>query len=521
MQFDIRPLARLLLPYIRDRNVAYGFDPTSGLKDLENTDLGKKSIVIEFSSPNIGDKFHGKHLRSTILGSHLAQLHRSTGWHVHAINYLGDWSKKTALVGVGWEDLGLGSEERFAQDPIGHLLEVYNEVERQFAPEQKHAKEVRDKNLKGADEVKGEDTAAIESQGLFAKRNEFFTRMESGDPKAVDLCKRFRDVSIEHYKALYNRLNVVFDEYSGESQIPVEAMNEVEETLKAKGMLEEQEGSWMINMKKHGEKGGAAIIRDRTGSHTYLLRDIAAVVERHKKYGFDKMLYIVASDHDLHFQRVVKILEMMGMGDLASKLQHVHFSKNTNVLGDIDRGDLLEGILLQSKEETDKALADDSDKLTLLREAGHAPEFLCAASLQLDGLNVKRATDHMFDLGQISLGPEFLFTLAKVKGLTEGQSVPDASALSDDELASIEDETFADLLRLLAHFPDVIAAAHKSLEPSLIVSFLASVSAQVSEALESLEDENDIPASRMSVLDATRQVLENGLRVLGVEAVSG
>lgn len=519
MQFDIRPLARLLLPYIRDRSESYGFDSLSDLKDLGNVISGKKSVLIEFSSPNIGDRFHGKHLRSTILGSHLAQLHHSMGWNVHTINYLGDWSKKTALVGLGWEELGLGNEEQFARDPIGHLLEVYNEVERRFAPEQKHAKEVRDKNLKGVDEFKGEDTATIESQGLFAKRNEFFTRMESGDPKAVDLCEKFRGVSIDHYKALYNRLNVVFDDYSGESQINVGAMNEVEDSLRAKNLLEEQEGSWMINMKKHGEKGGVAIIRDRTGSHTYLLRDIAAAIERHKKFRFDKMLYVVALDHDLHFRRVIKILEMMGMGDLAAKIQHVQFSKNSHVPDDIDRGEVLEGILLQSETETEKLLADEPDKLSLLEKAGHTTETLSAVSLRIDGLSVKRATDHTFDLGQNSAGSEFLLTLAKIKALIEGRSVPGVSALSDDDLASIEEETFADLLRLLAQFPDVVAAAYKSFEPSLIVSFLASVSSQVSEvseALEELGDENDVLGSRVAVIDAARQVLENGMKALGI-----
>ncbi|KAG8168452.1 hypothetical protein KVR01_001201 [Diaporthe batatas] len=518
MQFDIRPLARLLLPYIRDRGESYGFESQSGSGDIENAISGKRRVVIEFSSPNIGDRFHGKHLRSTMLGSHLAQIHHSMGWEVSAINYLGDWSKKTALVGVGWEDLGLGSEEKFTEDPIGHMLEIYNEVERQFAPEQKHAKEVRDKSLKGVDEFKGEDTATIESQGLFAKRNDFFTRMESGDPKAVDLCEKFRGVSIEQYKALYNRLNVVFDEYSGESQIHVGPMNEVEDILRAKNLLEEQEGSWMINMKKHGEKGGAAIIRDRTGSHTYLLRDIASAIERHKTFRFDKMLYVVASDHDLHFQRLVKILEMMGMGDLAAKIQHVHFSKNSHVPDDIDRGDVLEGILLHSKTETEKVLADELDKLSLLEKAGHNMDSLCAASLQIDGLSAKRATDHTFNLGKNPSGPEFLFTLARIKGLVEGRSVPDVSALSDDDLASIDDETFADLLRLLAQFPDVVAATYKSFEPSLVVSFLASVSSQVSEALDDLGDGNDVLGSRAAVVDAARQVLENGLKLLGIVA---
>ncbi|KAL1852750.1 hypothetical protein Daus18300_012081 [Diaporthe australafricana] len=526
MQFDIRPLVGLLLPYIRDRNTSYGFDSTLGQKEAGNAESGRKSIVIEFSSPNIGDKFYGKHLRSTILGSHLAQLHSSMGWNVHGINYLGDWSKKTALVGVGWENLGLGSEEKFAEDPIGHLLEVYNEVEKQFAPEQKHAKEVRDKSLKGADETKGEDTAVIESQGLFAKRNEFFTRMEDGDPVAVGLCKRFRDVSIERYKALYSRLNITFDEYSGESQVPLSTMNEIEEALKAKGLLEEQEGSWLINMKKHGERGGAAIIRDRTGSHTYLLRDIAAVVERHRKYNFDKMLYVVASDHDLHFQRVVKILHMMGMSDLSSKLQHVHFSKNSQIPEDTPRGDVLDGILLQSRHETEESLAADADKSSLLEESGHTTESLCAAGLQIDGLCVKRATDHIFDFAKnvsfmTGTGPDLLFTLAKVKTLIEGHDIPDAADLSDADLASLEMETFAELLRLLASFPDVVASAHQSFEPSLIASFLALVSNQVSEGWEELEDEDAILPSHVALFDATRQVLENGLRVLGIETASG
>ncbi|KAI3399596.1 hypothetical protein diail_6235 [Diaporthe ilicicola] len=526
MHFDIRPLVRLLLPYIRDRNKSYGFDSSLGLKNTENLGSGRKSVVIEFSSPNIGDRFYGKHLRSTILGSHLARLHSSMGWDVHGINYLGDWSKKTALVGVGWEALGLGSEEQFADDPIGHLLEVYNEVEKQFAPEQKHAKEVRDKSLKGTDEAKSEDTAAIESQGLFSKRNDFFTRMEDGDPVAVGLCKRFRDVSIEHYKALYSRLNVTFDEYSGESQVSVSTMNEIEQALKDKGLLEEQDGSWLINMKKHGEKGGAAIIRDRTGSQTYLLRDIAAVVERHKKYQFDKMLYVVASDHDLHFQRVVKIMHLMDMSDSSQKLQHVHFSKNSHVPEDTDRGDVLDGILLRSRQETENSLAVDADKSSLLEESGHTTESLCAAGLQIDGLCAKRSTDHTFDFARNAsftsgTGPELLYTLAKVKDLVQGRDVPDAADLSGDDLASIEDETFADLLRLLAQFPDVVASAHQSFEPSLIVSFLALVSSQVAEGWEEIEDEDAISASQIALFDATRQVLENGLRVLGIVNNSG
>ena len=221
-----KTLPRLLLPYINDRKDSYGKDPSIGLRDPSSPDLGRRKLVVEFSSPNIGSEFHGKHLRSTILGAYIANLYKNMGWDVVKINYLGDWGKQIGLLGAGWEKFG--SEEQFQADPIGHMLGVYNQIDQLFQPELAASRAARDSRG---------DPVAVETQGLFAERNAFFKRMEDGDEEALALWKRFRYVSIEHYIKLYARLNVSFDEYSGESQVTPETMAEVEDYAKEQGHL--------------------------------------------------------------------------------------------------------------------------------------------------------------------------------------------------------------------------------------------------------------------------------------------
>jgi arginyl-tRNA synthetase len=241
--FKPQMLPRLLFPYINDRKASYGQDITLGLRDPSSPDLGKKKLLIEFSSPNIASEFLGKHLRSTIIGAYIANLYETMGWEVTKINYLGDWGKPLGLLGVGWEKFG--SEELFQADPAGHLLDVNNKINELFAPELAASKKARDEASKmGKDE--GKVQAEIEEKELFAERNKFFKRMEDDDEEAMAFWRRVRDVNIESYTKLYARLNVSFDEYLGESQVSPSTMAEVEEILKKKGLCEESEGAWYV-----------------------------------------------------------------------------------------------------------------------------------------------------------------------------------------------------------------------------------------------------------------------------------
>ncbi|KAF9692333.1 hypothetical protein EKO04_009422 [Ascochyta lentis] len=503
-------VARLLLPYILDRESSYG--PQSA------TDVSK-NVVIEFSSPNITTEFQGKHLRSTIIGAFISRLYESLGWDVTRINYLGDWGKPIALLQVGWDKFG--SEEAFAKDPVGHLLDVYHQIEKLFQPEQAASKKARDDAAKeGRDE--GEAQVEIESQGIFAERNEAFKKLEAGDEAVVSFWKRVREVNIDNYTGFYERLGVRFDEYAGESTVSQDVMIEIEQLLKDKGFSEESGGAWIVHMQKLGAKAGTAIIRDRSGSSTYLLRDLAAVLERSRKYAFDKMVYVVASDNSVHFAQLFRILEALDMKDLASKLQHVRFSEVSRMAATLGKGYKPQAVLDEC-ERAMNALPDvDADKAALLGSSEQTNKTLAISALLLQELSTRATSIHAFDTSALSsfkpgTGSDLQFWYTKVCTLLGGQTA--SADLTGDQFESLADEDQANLLRVLAQYPEVVNATFNSLEPAGIVTYLAAVAEQLSDCLGEDEKDGDISPGLAALLEATRIVLQNGLKLLGVVLV--
>jgi arginyl-tRNA synthetase len=506
--FHSNTLARIVLAYIQDRNGSYG-------TPLPEIVAHKPKVLLEFSSPNIVTELNGKHFRSTLLGAQLAISYQAQGWEVVKLNYLGDWGKPIGLLGAGFERFG--SEEQLTADPINHLRDVYKRISELFAPELAASKKARD-DQKARD--KTGDSAEIESKGIFAERNAFFSRLENGDEKATEFWRKFRDASIENYMKIYARMNVEFDEYCGESQVRPETMHDVENALKAKGICEESEGSLVIQLQNHGSKHGTAIIRDRTGSSTYLLRELAAAVERSKKYAFDKMVYVVANDqHATHFHRLTKILELLEMGDLASKLHHVSFNEASHMPEPSDPNQPLHEILDKCEESIQRSLTSNSKQATLLVTNVNATNNLTASACFAQASSVKRTSELKFDIEKMaSFEPgTALYLLAWLGRLSAVTAKPIMPVDSDDGHGHyLDDFDHANLLRLLAHFPDVVNASFRALEPATIMTYLGNVTAQL---VECFEDEEMISAKdegHLQFLKSTSAVLSNGLRLLGI-----
>jgi arginyl-tRNA synthetase len=507
--FASETLPRLLIPYINDRKDAYGTDVLVGLRDLSSPNLGRKKVIVEFSSPNIASEFHGKHLRSTLLGAYIANQYENMGCNVVRINYLGDWGKQIALLGAGWERFG--SEEKFEADPVGHMLDVYNQINALFQPELVASRAARDN---------GGDTAAIEAQGLFAGRNAFFKRMEDGDEETLALWKRFRESSIKHYVQLYARLNVNFDEYAGEAQVNPETMDEVEDILKSKGITEESEGSLIVDLKKHTGKPGRVIIRDRNGSRTYHLRELATAIDRSRKHTFDKMIYVVANDHDMHFVRIIKILKLMDMSDLADKLQHVHFNKGVDRL---DHGHMLGEILGHYQSAMHESLKASPEKATLLGNSDDSAAAIGISALLAQELQVKRVADHHLDIEKATsfgrgTGPELQYWYRKLCDMLKSAEF-NLSAFSEEDFNPIEEETYMELLRILAQYPNITTSAYKTLEPSTIMLYLITITDQLPfciETEEEVQSKADFTPAEAALFETVRQVLENGMKLLGI-----
>lgn len=500
-------VARLLLPYILDRNSTYG---TQKSVDTPN------KIIVEFSSPNITSEFQGKHLRSTCIGAFISRLYESHGWDVTRINYLGDWGKPIALLKVGWDKFG--SDEAFEKDPVGHLLDVNHQIEELFRPEQAASKKARDDAAKeGRDE--GEAQVEIESQDIFAERNEAFKKLEAGDESIVGFWERVRKSNIDNYTSFYERLGIQFDEYSGESKVSQEVMTEVEQLLREKDLSEESGGAWIVHMQKLGAKAGTAIIRDRSGSSTYLLRDLAAVLERSRKYAFDKMVYVVASDNSVHFAQLFRILEALDMKDLAGKLQHLRFSEVSKMTAALGKGYKPQAIL-DSSEDAIQSLPDvDSDKATLLGDYEQTRKALGISALLIQELSTRATSTHTFDTSALASfkpgsGPDLQFWYQKVCTMLNGQTA--SAELADEQFESLADEDQANLLRILAQYPEVVNATFHSLEPAGVVTYLTAVTEQLSECLEETGDDDDVPQGLAALLEATRIVLQNGMILLGV-----
>jgi arginyl-tRNA synthetase len=501
---------RLVIPYILDRPRRYG----SGLSKPIRSEDARNRLVVEFSSPNITSEIQGKHLRSTIIGAFISRLYESMNWEVTRINYLGDWGKPIALLYVGWTKFG--SQESYDTDPVGHLLEVYHQIEGLFQPEQIASRQARDDAAKeGKDE--GEAQAEIESKGLFAERNEAFKKLEEGDQEVRVFWERVRNVMVEDYTRFYDRLGVRFDEYSGESQVSAETMIEVEQMLKDKGISEESAGAWMVDMTKLGARAGHAIARDRSGSSTYLLRDLTAVFERSRKYSFDKMIYVVASDNSVHFSQLIKIVEALDK-DLASKLQHVKFSESSKMATALGKGYKPQAILDRCKEAVAALSEVDPEKGGLMGDSEDVMQGLATSALLVQELSTRFSTVHAYDTSTLASfkpgsGPDLQYWHAKIQALLDGHSTN--TALSDADFGSLADEDQANLLRTLAQYPEVVKTTYHSFEPSGVVAYLTGVAEQLSDCL-SEEDEPKVTPGLAALLEATNIVLGNGLGLLGV-----
>lgn len=503
-------MARLLLHCILDGDHNYGAD-TQRLVGTEE----QKKLIVEFSSPNIVSEFQGKHLRSTIIGAFIGRLYELHGWDVQRINYLGDWGKPIALLYVGWSKFG--SQEAYEADPVGHLLEVYHQIEAEFQPEQAESRKARDDAAReGKDE--GEAQADIESRGIFAERNEAFKRLEAGDEELRAFWERVRGVMVAHYTSFYERLGVRFDEYSGESKVSTETMVEVEQMLKDKNISEESSGAWMIDMTKIGAKAGHAIVRDRSGSSTYILRDLAAVFERSRKYEFDKMIYVVASDNSVHFTQVFKILEALDK-DIAAKLKHFKFSEVSKMASTLGKGYKPQNILDKCEDAIATPPEADVEKATLLGTSKQTHNSLAVSALLVQELSSRTSTVHAFDTGsmvafKLGSGPDLQYWYAKISTMLSGHTV--TAALSEEDIEGLADEDQANLLRTLAQYPEVVKATFTSLEASGIVIYLANITEQLPNCLDEEDGEVEMTPGLAALLGATRIVLGNGMKLLGL-----
>ncbi|XHG03746.1 hypothetical protein AWENTII_007036 [Aspergillus wentii] len=528
--FKPGPLNKTVIDRILKDKATYGTNGNQGLRDPKDPSKGQKKLIVEFSSPNIAKPFHAGHLRSTIIGGFLANLHTVMGWDVTKMNYLGDWGKQYGLLANGFKHFG--NEEELTKDPINHLFDVYVKINNILSEQDGPIKELKEQ-IKAKKE-KSEDVSELEKEleklvdvSEDEKARRYFKSMEDGDESALALWTRFRDLSIQKYKQTYARLNIDFDVYSGESQIKNESMTSAYETMEKAGVSEKSEGAVIVDFTKHNAKKlGKAIIIRKDGTPLYLTRDIGAILEREEEFHFDKMMYVVAAQQDLHLAQLFKITELMGYKDLASRCQHINFGMVRGMSTRKGTVKFLDDILRDVRDKMHEVMKKNTEKYEQVENPEQVADILGITSVMVQDMTGKRVNGYDFNLEAMTsfegdTGPYLQYAHARLCSIIRKSGL-DVSTLDSADLTLLSETHAANLVRLLSQWPDVLLNTTKTLEPTTIITYLFRMTHILSSSYDVLKvigSEPEVKKARMALYESARQVLNNGMRVLGLSPV--
>ena len=540
--FKPGPLAKAVVPLIRSLGTNYGKNKALGLRDPKNPE-DRKRIIVEFSSPNIAKPFHAGHLRSTIIGGFISNLYEGAGWDVTRINYLGDWGKQYGMLALGFERYG--DEEALNKDPINHLFNIYVKINQEIKAEEDKIKELKA-------EGKEAEAAELASKSSDEQARKYFKKMTEGDEAALALWRRFRNLSITRYRETYARLNIHFDSYSGESQVSEAAMEESARKMEEMGISTESDGAKIVDFAslipgKEGKRLERPIIRKKDGTALYLTRDISELLGRHEKYNFDQMIYVVASQQDLHLKQLFKIVELMGYKDIAAKCQHVNFGM---VLGMSTRKGtvkFLDDILRDVADKMHEVMKKNEDKYSQVENPAAVADTLGISSVMIQDMTGKRyvtllsrqarnsiwcansdgrINNYTFNMDAMTsfegdTGPYLQYAHARLCSIERKAAIP-VEELAAADLSLLKEPHAVNLIRALSQWPDVLQNTLKTLEPTTVVVYLFKLTHVLSSSYEHIKivgSEPELQRARMALYDAARHVIANGMRVLGLTPV--
>ncbi|KAI0823467.1 arginyl-tRNA synthetase [Trametes gibbosa] len=484
-------LTRLILDQIH----ALTYDTESKQPEYGSNFLGEgKRVIIEYSSPNIAKSFHVGHLRSTIIGAFLANLYRASGWEVISMNYLGDWGTQFGLIAVGFEKYG--SYEELEKDAIQHLFQIYVKI---------NAEADQDPTIR-------EQAAA------------WFKRMEDGDEEALKNWRVWRELSVNKYIQEYAGLNVQFDVYTGESEVPQASMDKALKQLQALDLIEEDNGALRVNLEKH--KLGKAVVRKRDGTSIYLTRDIGGAVTRYDKYKFDKMIYVISAQQDMHVAQFFKVLELMGY-EWAKTLEHVNYGL---VLGMSTRKGtvvFLDQIIREASSVMHEQMRKNEEKYNAVEDPEFVSREIGITGIKIQDMAAKRINNYNFNWERMlsfegDTGPYLQYAHVRLSSI--GRKNPELLPLpapSQLKTELLTEPSAREIVFLLGSYPDVVKTALKTHEPSGIVTFAFRLSHAISSAWETVivkgEQDKDKAKARMALYLAARDVLGAALRLLSIQ----
>lgn len=456
----------------------------------------RKKVLVDYSSPNIAKPFHIGHIRSTVIGNALYLIYKNLGYDVVRINHLGDYGTQFGKMIVAYRKWG--NKEDVQREPIKTLLSYYTKFHEE----------------------------AGKNPELDEEARRVFVKLENGEAEEVALWKWFKEESLKEFEKVYKMLNIQFDSYAGESfysdKIPA-AVAQLEE----KGLLKESQNSIIVDLDQFGL--APALVKKSDGSTLYITRDIAAALYRKDTYDFYKCLYVVASQQDLHFKQLFKVMELMG-NQWAQNCIHVQFGMVSLAEGTLStrkgRVVFLEDVLNKAVEKTREVVVE---KGVVSENIDRVAEEVGIGAVVFNELAHNRIKDYTFDWDKVlnfegETGPYVQYTHARSCSLLRKAGkdmVSKAKNLDNIDYEKLTSNTMYELAKLIHNMPEVIKEAADRYEPSVITRHVVKIAQGFNRFYNEeriLQGDATGTVSRLTLVIATKNAIKNGLALLGIKA---
>lgn len=473
---------------------------------LKNEDYGKsnvgngKNIVIDYSAPNIAKPFHIGHLRPTVIGGALYKIYKYLGYNTIGINHLGDYGTQFGKMIEGyklWKD-----EYNLEKNPIDQMMDIY----------------IRINNL------------CKEDEKVLEKCRNNFKKLEDGDPYCVELWEKFKQLSLKEFQRVYELLDSKFDSWNGEAFYS-DKMQEVIDILEKTGKLEESQGAKIINLEDKGINT-PIIIKKSNDSTTYATRDLAAILYRSRTYDFDKALYVVSYEQNLHFKQVFETAKLLGIDEKYTKgLEHVSFGM---VLLPTGKMSTREGTVVKLEDLLDEAIQRAKTVIETknpeLENKDEVAKKVGIGAVIFNDLSNSRIKDEIFDWNTIlnfqgETGPYIQYTYVRTKSIIEKsgnkfEDIQNSDIFRNIKLEYLQDEEAQNILKLIYNFEEILKQVTEKNEPSILSRYLIDVAKAYSSYYNNnkiIVEDTDIKNARIFITYATGKILEIGASLLGMK----
>ena len=454
-----------------------------------------RTIVIDYSSPNVAKPMHVGHIRSTILGYTLARIFRLLGHRVVTDNHIGDWGTQFGKLLVGWKDHL--DRDALSQDALGEMERLYKLV----------------------------NSASDKDGSVLTRARGELVKLQDGDTENLSIWHEMIDLSRQQFDEIYGRLGVEFDETLGESFYNARLKGVVDELI-AQGIAEESDGAQVVFFNDHKLlKKHPAIVRKSDGAANYTTTDLATLEHRQDSWQPSEVIYVTDGRQQLHFQQLFELYNRWKPGH-SMKLKHIWFGA---ILGEDGKpfktrsGEIvrLSGLLDEAEQRAFDAVSEKNPDLPE-EERHNIARVVGIGAIKYADLSGNRQSDYEFSWDNMlalvgNTAPYLLYAVTRIRSIF--RKLGDESLTQPESFALGEAEELT-LAKHLLRFGLVLEQVIDECRPNYLCNYiyeLAGYFASFYENCPVLQAEGDIRAQRLALCNLTGQVLKTGLETLGLE----